>query len=154
MAEFVLNRNELSQYGLLRSQVVELDKNIKEAEDELAELNKYNINVSPVITGMPGSTDKRDKIADFIITLEKDREQLNSRIEALNAERTVLKYEMHKIVAAVNQIPNQQLKTIIKQHYFDGLSILKVAEKVHMSEFGIYKKLDRFFGASHKKKRG
>lgn len=153
MAEYVLTRHELNQYSLLRSQVIELDKEIKEIKDELAELDKYNISISPVITGMPGSTDKRDKIADFVIALERDRGRLDTKMASLTAERTALKYEMHKIVAAVNQIPNQQLQAIIRQHYFDGLSIIKVAEKNFMSEFGIYKKLDRFFGVKRRKSR-
>ena len=151
MVDYVLNRYDLCQYSLLRSQVIELDKEIKEVEDELAELDKYNMNISPVISWVPAGNEKRDKIGDFVIMLEKDRERLNAKKASLTAERTVLMYKMHKVVAAVNQIPNQQLQSIIKQHYFDGLSIIKVAQKIHISENGIYKKLDRFFNSLCKK---
>jgi hypothetical protein len=153
MIGYVLNRSELSQYSLLRSQVKELDDKIRDADVELAELDTYNINISPVLTGLPGSTGKRDKIAEFLITLEIDRNRLNAAIALLTAERTALKYEMHKIIAAVNRIPNKQLQDIIKQHYFDGESITKVAQKNHLSEFTVYKKLNKFLGGCWKQSR-
>ena len=43
MTDFVLNRHELNQYGLLLSQVAALDKKIQDAEDELSELNRSRV---------------------------------------------------------------------------------------------------------------
>ena len=145
MTDLILNRYVLNQYGLLRSQVIELDKKISEVEDALAELNGYNVNISPVYTGMPSGNEKRDKIADFIIRLEDDRSQLNTALAKLTAERDFIKYSMYKIRMAVNQIPNKQLQDIIKWHYFDGQSVRKIANKTHMTHDGVYKKMNRYF---------
>ena len=144
MTDFVLNRHELNQYGLLLSQVAALDKKIQDAEDELSELNRYNINVSPVLTGMPSGNERRDKIADFIIQLEKDRQRLKSEITALKAERDVITYRLKKIRDAVNKIPNKYLKDIIVWHYIDGLCVKEIAEKECMTENAVYKKISRF----------
>jgi len=152
MVDFKMNHAELSQYSVLRAQVIELDEKISAVEEELAELNKYNINISPVLTGMPSGNEKLDKIGDFVITLENDRQRLNTALEIMTAERTALKYKMYKIVAAVNKIPNQQLQDIIKLHYIEGLSIIEIADKNYMTEYGIYKKLDKFLGARRKKR--
>ena len=151
MSEFVLNRHELSQYGLLLSQVAELDKKIQDTEDELSELNRYNISVSPVLTGMPRGNEKRDKIADFIIQLEKDRKRLKSEVASLKADRDVITYRLKKIRDAVNKIPNKYLKDIIIWHYIDGLCVKEIAEKECVTENAVYKKISRFhkFGSSH-----
>ena len=146
MTEVKLNRHELSRYFLLKKQDRQLKRQIREAEGELAELNQYNSNICPVLTGMPSGNARRDKIADFVIKLEIDRERLAAKIAALSAEQTAIRYEMHGISSSVNKIPNKQLRGIIRDHYFEGMSVVKVAEKNFMSEFGIYKKLERFFG--------
>jgi hypothetical protein len=145
MSEIVLNRYVLSQYSQFRAQVLELDENIREIESELAELNQYNINVSPIISKMPNGNEKRDKIAEFIIRLEKDKAKLNTTLIILVSERSAIKYRMHKIRAAVNQVPNKQLREIIKWHYLDEQSINDIAEKNFMTADSIYKRFNRFF---------
>jgi len=145
MGKYTLNHNELTQYGLLRSQVALLDENIKEAEDELAEINKYHMDISPVYSGMPSGNEKRDKIGDFIIRLEADRDSINSKLSTLKAERAFYMYSLHKIRNAVNKIVDEQLKQIIKWHYFEGLSIDDVALKSNLTLDGVYKKLNRFW---------
>jgi len=140
-----LNRLDLSHYGMMKAQVIELDESIREAQDELAELNKYNINISPVITGMPKGNEKKDKIADFVIRLEKDRQRLNNRLSEMTAERAELMYKLHLIRSAVNKIPDKQLRDVITLYYLDGESVIQIAESYFMSTNGIYKKLNRFF---------
>jgi len=151
MANFILNHRELSLYAPLRQQVKEIDKNIREAEAELAELNKYNVNISPVYTGMPNGNEKRDKIADFLIKLEADRVRLTNILEALKAERVALAYDLHRIKKAVNKIPDERLREIVKLHYYDGQSIISIAGKFYMSEYGVYKKLDKLLGARRRR---
>jgi len=143
MADYILNHFELSQYGLLRSQVIKLEESIREAEEELAELNKYNMNISPVLTGMPSGNERRDKIADYLVKLETDRQRLNTALAFLIAERDVIKYRLHRIRAAVNKITDKQLQDIIIWHYFDGLSIGDVAEKSFTSASSIYRKISK-----------
>jgi hypothetical protein len=143
MADYILNHFELSQYGLLRSQVIKLDESIKEAEDELAELNKYNMSISSVLTGMPSGNEKRDKIADYLVKLEADRQRVSSTLTFLAAERDVIKYRLHRIRGAVNKITDKQLQDIIIWHYFDGLSIGDVAEKSFTSASSVYRKINK-----------
>jgi len=145
MGNFTMNHQDLRQYGLLKSQVMELDESISEVEAELLVLSEYNMNISPVYSGMPKGNEKRDKIADFIIRLETDREKLNQKRDMLNAERTVLMYSLHKIRNAVNEISDEQLRQIIKWHYFDGEGIDEIAEKSNLTLDGVYKKINRFF---------
>jgi exonuclease VII small subunit len=145
MADYILNSHELSQYGLLRSQVLKLDESIREAKDELEEINQYNISVSPVLTGMPSGNEKRDKIAEFIIRLENDRQRLNSSIASFETERDVIKYRLKKIREAVNKITNKQLRDIVIWHYFEGLSIREVAGKSFLTENAVYKRINRLF---------
>ena len=144
MADYVLNHFELSQYGLLRSQVIKLDESIREAEDELEELNKYNMSISPVITGMPSGNEKRDKIADYLIKLEADKQRVSSALAFFVAERDVIKYRLYRIRAAVNKITDKQMQDIIIWHYFDGLCIGDVAEKSFTSASSIYRKINKF----------
>ena len=141
----ILNRLDLSHYGLMKAQVIELDESIREAQDELTELNKYNISVSPVITGMPKGNEKKDKIADFVIRLEKDRQRLNNRLSEMTAERAGMMYRLYLIRSAVNKIPDKQLRDVIIRHYLDGESIIEIAESYYISANGIYKKINRFF---------
>ena len=145
MANYILNRFELSQYSMLRAHVLQLDENIREIKDELTELNKYLMNISPVLTGMPGGNEKRDKIADFIIRLDSDRQRLDAEIASLTAERDAIKYRLKKIRTAVNNIKSEQLREIVKRHYLDGQSISEVASETFLSENAIYKRLNRHF---------
>ena len=154
MADCVLNRFELSQYSQLRSQVMQLDEDIKDIENELAELNQCYMNINPVITGMPNGNEKRDKIADFIIKLEKDKNRLNAALDSLILERNTIKYRMYKIWAAVNQIPNKQLRDIIKWHFIDGHKVGKIAKENFMTPNAIQKRLNRFFRCGAKNRRG
>lgn len=141
MVDKYLNRFELSQYTILIAQVTELDTNIKEAEDELADVNKSMMCISPILTGLPSGNEKRDKIGDFVIRLEKDRNRLNEVIASLVEERYVITYRIQRIRAAVNGIADDKLREIIKLHYFDGLSVNKVANRMHMTSDTIYKKI-------------
>ena len=128
LADYILNHFELSQYGLLRSQIKNLDNSIEETEEELAELNKYNMNISPVLTGMPSGNEKRDKIADYLVKLEADRLRLNAALTLLVAERDVT------------------------WHYFDGLSIGDVAEKSFSSASSVYRKINKYLKLEMQKK--
>jgi SMC interacting uncharacterized protein involved in chromosome segregation len=153
MGNFPLNHHDLSQYSLIRKQVLELDENISEIEEELKELNKYNIDISPVYSGMPSGNEKRDKIAEFVIRLESDRNKLENEIATLKAERAVLAYSLHKIRTVVNRVADEQLRQIIKWHYLDGDSIDEIADKASMTMDGVYKKLNRFFESRIKKRK-
>jgi len=146
-----MSHHELSRYAPLRQQVLELDENISEAEEELDELNKYNINVSPILTGMPIGNEKRDKIADFIIKLETDRSKLIIELAALHAERTAIAYTLYKIRRAVSKIADEQLQQIIKWHYFEGKTIDEIADKANLTIDGVYKKVNRFLNRKRKK---
>jgi len=150
MADYVLTRFELRNYSLLRAQIIELDNSIREVEDELAELNQCCMNIGSVLTGMPGGNEKRDKIGDFVIGLEKDRKRLNALLYSLNAERYTLKYEMYKIWSAVHNIPNKQLRDIIKWHFFDGKKVGEIAQEQFMTTNAIQKRLNRFFRSGSK----
>ena len=150
MTEHRLNRFELSQYSFLRSQIIELDERIREVEAELAELDQYNFNISPVYTGMPTGNERRDKIADFIIRLNDDRKRLNEILTFLVAERAAAKYRLHKIRTEVNNIPNKEVRDIIIGHYFDGQKVSDIAEGLFMTSDGVYKKINRYFKRSNK----
>jgi len=141
MANSYLNRFELSQYTLLTAQVTELDTSIKEAEDELAEVNKSMMCISPVLTGLPSGNEKRDKIGDFVVRLERDRNRLNETLAGLIEERYVIMYRLQRIRAAVNGIADEKLREIITLHYFDGLPVNKVADHMHMTPDTVYKKI-------------
>lgn len=141
MADNYLNRFELSQYTLLSAQVAELDTSIKEAEDELAEVNKSMMCISPILTGLPSGNEKRDKIGDFVIRLEKDRIRLNETLATLAEERYVITYRLQKIRTAVNGIADEKLREIIVRHYFEGCPISEIAKENHMTLDNIYKKI-------------
>ena len=151
MADYYLNHFELSQYDLLRSQVLKLDEDIRDTEAELEDLNKYNVNISPVLTGMPSGNERRDRIAEFIIKLDSDRQTLNSRLAELKAERKALNYRLKRIRAAVNEIPNKPLKDIIIWYYLEGHSVREIADKAHLSENAVYKKIGRFHRCGSKR---
>ena len=143
MAKHGLNHSELSQYSQLRSQVVELDESIREVNEELAELNRYNINISPSLTGMPTGNEKLDKIGEFVIKLEAERDKLNTTLVTLVEQRNTLTATLRNIRASINTIQNKQLREIIKQHFIDELSINDIAEQTHMSTEAVYKKIYR-----------
>jgi len=145
MGDFVLNRMDLSHYRLLREHVAGLDNEISLLESELEELEKYSISIGCPLTGMPTGNELKDKIADFIITLEKDRERLLTALQLLIAERNAVKYKLHKIRAAVNKFPNKQLREVIRWYYFDGKSAIEIAKKKYWSRDTVYKRIDRFF---------
>ena len=153
MGDYKLTHHELSQYRELKDRILELDEAIFDTEQELAELEKYNMSISPVANGLPKGNAKIDKICDFVITLQNDRARLQNSIEVYTAERTALKYKLHKIVSAVNKITDEQLREIVKLHYFQSESIIKVAFKFHLSQNGVYKKLERAIGGRYRKHR-
>lgn len=150
MADYILNHFELSQYGLLRAELMKLDDRIREGEAELDELNQYNMNISPILTDMPNGNEKRDKIADYLAKLESDRQRITARLAYLAAERDVIKYRLHRIRAAVNKIADKQLRDIIIWHYFDGLSIGDIAEKSFISASSIYRKISKCLKCDNK----
>ena len=143
MADYILNHFELSQYRILQSEAEKLEEGIKAAEAELDELNQYSMGISPVLTGMPSGNEKRDKIADYLIKLENDKQRITSVLSCLVAERDVIRYRLYRIRAAVDKITDSQLKDIIKWHYFEGLCIGDVAEKNYTTASAIYKKINK-----------
>ena len=145
MADVKLNRFELARYTMLRAQVVQIDEDIREIEDELAELEQYNVKIGPVYTGMPVGNEKIDKIAEFIIQLDKDRNRLNTRLSVLLIERNYNMGEMYAIRAAVNKIQNVQLREIIKSHFFEGQSVSDIAQKLFITKSAVRKRLHRYF---------
>jgi len=145
LSNLVLNRFELNQYAILKQQLIGLEESIREVNDELAELNQYNINVSPVYTGMPMGNEKRDKIAEYVIKLENERNRLSLALVTLIEERNAIKLRLRMIRAAVNKIPGKQLRDLIRWHFFDELSIPDVADKGHITVTAVYKKMERFF---------
>jgi len=143
MGDFKLTHHELSQYGSLKLKLIELDENIREVEDELAEINRYNINISSVITGMPKGNEVRDKIGDFVIKLDRDRLRLCTQLIGMVDERSAIKHKLHLIRLAVNVIQDEKLRNIIIWHYFDGESISDIANKTFISIDGVRKKINR-----------
>ena len=143
MSNKYLNRFELSQYSFLKAQVVEIDESIKEVEDELAEVNKSIMSISPVLSGMPSGNEKRDKIGDFVIRLENDRNRLNIALASLIEERYIITYRLQRMKNAVNAITDEKLREIVKAHYFEGVSMNTLANKNHMTLDGIYKKISK-----------
>jgi len=152
MVNSYLNRFELSQYTLLSAQVAELDTSIKEAEDELAEVNKSMMCISPILTGMPSGNEKRDKIGDFVVRLERDRNRLNDILAGLVEERYVIMYRLQRMKAAVNTITDEKLREIIIQHYFEGSPVSEIAKNNHMTPDNIYKKIYKVVGVIPNKK--
>jgi hypothetical protein len=147
----IINRFDLCHYSLLKARIMEIDEGISEAQDELTELDKCNIGISPVYSGMPKGNERKDKIADFIIRLEKDRQRLNDVLDELKIERAEIMYKMRRIRGAVNKITDKLLKDIINRHYFEGESIIKIAESYFITTNGIYKKINRFFRCEKQK---
>jgi len=145
MVDVKLNRYELGRYTMLRAQVVQIDEDIREVEDELAELELYNVKVGPVYSGMPVGNEKIDKVAEFIIQLEKDRNRLNTRLSVLHIERNFNMGEMYTIRAAVNKIQNVQLREIIKCHFFEGQSTSEISQKLFITKSAVRKRLNRYF---------
>jgi len=145
MAVFEFSRRELSQYKRFKAKVMELDENIQDAMDELAELEKCTMNISPVYTGMPSGNEKRDKVGDFVIGVIENRKRLDLIMESLLVERNALKFEMYKIWTAINQIPNRPLRDIARWHFIDGQSVSEIAEQHFMTVNAIQKRLNRLF---------
>ena len=141
---FTLNRSELSQYRPLRKQVKQIDENIREINDELAELDKYNMELNSVLSGMPNGNKKRDKIGDFIARLESDRIKLNAKLEFNIAERVAVMHRLYVIRSAVNSISNDELRNLIKWHFFDGQSADEIGKKNFMSRYAVQKRINRF----------
>ena len=151
MLDYTLNRFDLTQYGLLRAEVIEIDERIREVEEELAELNKYNVNISPVYSGMPSGNGMTDKIGDFVVQLNNNINKSKSELETLTARRTASVLKLQKIRIAVNQISNKQLRSIIKWYFFDGKSTNDIADEIFLSTSAIQQRIYRFFkfGAIH-----
>lgn len=144
MSKIHFNRYELCQYSYLVSELAEINKNIREIEMELTELASYNFNITPVYTGMPSGNEMRDKIADFIIRLEKDMKKLTASLKAKKWERKVIMFRLHKIKNAVAQIQNKQLREIFQMHYFEGRSVTEIASEIYMTADSVYKKINRY----------
>jgi hypothetical protein len=144
LANILLNRFELSQYSVLRARVLELDESIREVVDELTELNKCLMNISPALTGMPKGNERIDKIAEFVIQLEIDRSRINAELSTHELEKEMVTYKLKKIRAAVNKIPEKQARDMVKWHFFDGLSISEIAEKEFMSYNAAYKRTNKY----------
>jgi len=145
MAVFQFSRRELSQYKRFKVSVMELDERIQDVKDELSELDKCTMNISPVYTGMPSGNEKRDKVGDFVIGVIENRKRLETVMESLVTERNALKFEMYKIWTAINQIPNKPLRDIARWHFIDGQSVSDIADQHFMTINAIQKRLNRLF---------
>lgn len=141
-----INRHELSQYSFLTAQATELELAISEAMVELTELKKYDVNISPVYSGLPSGNEIRDKIAEFLIRLEKDVKHLQSKVKSLNWELKVTKFRLHKINEAINNISNKQLQEIMQLHYIKGHSLVDIAEMKFISYSAAHKCIARYLG--------
>jgi len=90
---------------------------------------------------MPSGNEKRDKIGDFVIRLENDRNRLNTTLAGLVEERYIIMYRLQRMKAAVNGIADEKQREIIRLHYFEGLSVNKVADRLHLTPDTVYKKI-------------
>lgn len=144
MIKSLINRHELSQYTFLVAQSTELFNQIGEIKTELAELQKYEMSITPVLTGLPSGNKKRDKIADFIIGVETETVKLKAALKSLEWEYKVINYRLHKIREAVVLISDKQLQDIFHAHFIAGESIAVIADKLFLSPDSLYKKINNY----------
>jgi len=140
-----LTQYELNQYGNLTKSLAVINEEIADITYELTELNSYNLNISPVYTGMPSGNAMRDKIADFLFDLETDRDKLNDRLASLTADRALLEQRLCKMRKAVADISDRKMREIITLHYICLHSVEDIAEHYCVSSKTIYNKLYLFF---------
>lgn len=140
-----LSRHELGQYSFLVEQKQLLQTQIAEIELELEELCKYEMRISPVYSGLPSGNEFRDKMADFIIKMEENRNRLQTKHSMLIAESSTIEYSLHQILVSIRQVPHLQVREILTWHYIEGKSIIEYADTHYISPNAIYKKLGRYF---------
>ena len=140
---FVERRKPLdfSKYSFILANAQRLEQEIKDLRDTLDTLNEYRMNISPVLTGMPSGGSKKDKVPEFVIKLNHDRQNLNRRLDGLVALYGEAKDTLYRMEMAVNRISDVQLRDIARMYYFDGANVPRIAESVSLSRHSVYRRI-------------
>jgi len=144
--EFMLLRSDLSQYCGIKDEIVRLDEETEVAKIELDEVNKYIMNISPVYSGQPTGNKREDKIAEFVIRMDNDRQRLTNKIIKLESDKRLFEFMIAKTEAWVRGLADEELKKILTLKYFECKNVDEIANELFLSPAAINRKIRKFRG--------
>lgn len=155
LEEYLLSHYDLKSYLLKKERVAELDAKIIDAEVHQREVEHYMEKISPVYDDMPKGNEHRDKVADMVIKMMRDREMFTKSLESYNTEKQVILYELAMTRLAVSKVHDEQLRKILEWYYLEGCDIVPMVTReyrdiagtvqtIGLTADGIRKKLRRY----------
>jgi hypothetical protein len=161
----MLIEKDLIQISELKFEIIILEEEIADLEEELEETNERIMYVSPmqaleesqiilpdaIHIGAAKTGANPDRIINFIINLEKDKNELLRKISYLKIEKLEKEDRLNKILKSIKNIKDENLRKIIKLRHIDKLTWTKVGEKVHLTRQAAQKKYKNWLQNSFQK---
>jgi len=100
---------------------------------------------------VPGGNAKQDKVPDFVIKLDRDRQDLKKQLAGLIDECIDIGRVTRRMKTAINCIHDKELRVIAGMHYFEGRSVSEIADAVSLSRQSVYRRVDEINKILYKK---
>lgn len=105
------------------SELYWLNKEIKEEQRKLDELEAAATNCTAKITGLPHVAGTHDKIGDLSILIAEQKDLIELKIR-----QSIIEY--NRLNSYIKDVPDAQMRMILSLRYVDGLSWQQVADKI------------------------
>lgn len=125
------------------SELYWINKEIKEEQRKLDELEAAATNCTAKITGLPHVAGTHDKIGDLSILIAEQKDLIELKIR-----QSIIEY--NRLNRYIKEIPDSQMRMILSLRYVNGLTWQQVADSIGEGNTAdaIRKKHDKFLKLS------
>lgn len=146
----MLDIKVLKQYNSLKTEILELQRMIKETEDSIARLVEEGTVVDKVTGGYGGI--QGFKIEGFpVVEYNRRRKILEKRVRRLQNKETSLLELIEQIESEIDNIPDSRDREIMRQFIIEQRRQVDIARKMHLDRSLISKVVKRYFKKNKKK---
>lgn len=101
-----------------------INRRINRKCEEVSQLRELATKITPTLSDMPKGNQISDKVSEAVSKIADLEKEIDAEVDALVSVR-------NQIQTAIDNIPDDTLKTLLEYRYIDGLTFEEVAVKMH-----------------------
>lgn len=103
-----------------------INRRINRKCEEVSQLRELATKITPTLSDMPKGNQTSDKVSEAVSKIADLEKEIDAEVDALVAVR-------NQIQAAIDDVRDDTLKTLLEYRYIDGLTWEKIAVKLDKS---------------------
>jgi len=154
--EYTVSKYSLAQYLLQKERLQEIDARLNELSIELSELAIWTGQITQIFSDEPKAVGKTDKTANGAIKIMEQHRNYTTQMQILEAEKTIIGYELGQTRLAIAKVADEQLRMILTWQYVEGITVQEMVKREYvgddgkvltlgMTPSGINKRIQRYF---------